>query len=167
LGSGGATISATPPSPVDPGAMWFDSDTGQTFVYYDSSWIEIGGAGGGARMFAGSNAPSSPLEGQLWFDSDTAQTFVYYDSQWVEIGASAMAATVSANAPVSPISGQIWLDSDTGGVYVYYSNVWIEVGAVPQLTSAAINTALGYTPANSSTAATTGKAIAMSIVFGG
>jgi len=67
---------------------------------------------------------------------------------------------------------------------VYYSNVWIEVGAVPQLTSAAIttalgytpappltsaaiNTALGYTPANSSTAATTGKAIAMSIVFGG
>jgi len=116
-------------------------------------------------MFAGSDAPSSPLEGQLWFDTDTAQTFVYYDSQWVEVGASAMAATVSTTAPTGPISGQIWLNSDTGGVYVYYSGVWIEVGAVPQLTSSDVTTALGYTPANSSTATTTGKAIAMAIVF--
>jgi len=186
LGAGGSTISVSPNPPASPteGNLWFDSDTAQTFIYYDSQWVEVGGSTGGAVMQVSSSAPGSPLEGRMWFDSDTAQTFVYYDSQWVEIGASAMAATVSANAPVSPISGQIWLNSDTGGVYVYYSNVWIEVGAVPQLTSAAIttalgytpappltsaaiNTALGYTPANSSTAATTGKAIAMSIVFGG
>jgi len=169
LGAGGSTISVSSNPPASPteGNLWFDSDTAQTFIYYDSQWVEVGGSTGGAVMQVSSSAPGSPLEGRMWFDSDTAQTFVYYDSQWVEIGASAMAATVSANAPVSPISGQIWLDSDTGGVYVYYSNVWIEVGAVPQLTSAAINTALGYTPANSSTAATTGKAIAMSIVFGG
>ena len=168
-GGGSSSISVSPNPPASPseGNLWFDSDTAQTFIYYDSQWVEVGGSTGGAVMQVSSSAPASPLEGRMWFDSDTAQTFVYYDSQWVEIGASAMAATVSANAPVSPISGQIWLDSDTGGVYVYYSNVWIEVGAVPQLTSAAINTALGYTPANSSTAATTGKAIAMSIVFGG
>jgi len=168
-GGGSSSISVSPNPPASPseGNLWFDSDTAQTFIYYDSQWVEVGGSTGGAVMQVSSSAPASPLEGRMWFDSDTAQTFVYYDSQWVEIGASAMAATVSANAPVSPISGQIWLDSDTGGVYVYYSNVWIEVGAVPQLTSAAITTALGYTPANSSTAATTGKAIAMSIVFGG
>lgn len=47
--SGGAsiTVSDTPPASPTSGAMWFESDTGKTFIYYDSFWIEIGGAGGG------------------------------------------------------------------------------------------------------------------------
>lgn len=46
--SGGAsvTISDTPPSSPTAGNLWFESDTGKTFIYYDSSWIEIGGGGG-------------------------------------------------------------------------------------------------------------------------
>ena len=199
LGAGGATISSTAPSAPTSGALWFDSDTAQTFVYYDSSWIEIGGASGGARMQVSSGAPSSPLEGIMWFDSDTAQTFVYYDGQWIEIGASAMSAAVSTVAPDSPITGQIWFNSETGATYVYYDTVWVEVGAVAQnqilqainakgdlIAGTADNTIsrLGVgtngqvLTANSSTAtglewqtpttyATTGKSIAMAIVFGG
>jgi hypothetical protein len=129
FGSGGALISATPPSAPEAGMLWFDSDTGQTFVYYDSSWIEIGGSTNGAIMQVNSNAPTSPTEGTMWFDSDTAQTFVYYDGQWVEIGASAMAATVSDTAPNGPIAGQLWFESDTGATYVYYNSTWVEVGA--------------------------------------
>lgn len=45
--AGGATISDTPPSSPSAGQIWFESDTGKTFVYHDSFWIEIGGAGGG------------------------------------------------------------------------------------------------------------------------
>lgn len=45
--AGGATISDTPPSSPSAGQIWFESDTGKTFVYYDSSWVEIGGGGGG------------------------------------------------------------------------------------------------------------------------
>jgi len=41
--AGGATISDTPPSSPSAGQIWFESDTGKTFVYYDSFWIEIGG----------------------------------------------------------------------------------------------------------------------------
>jgi hypothetical protein len=199
LGAGGATISSTAPTSPDAGAIWFDSDTAQTYVYYDSSWIEIGSAGGGARMFSSSSAPSSPLEGQLWFDSDTAQTFIYYDSQWIEIGASAMGATVSNTPPNDPISGQLWFNSLTGGTYVYYGTNWIEIGASPfsslinninakgdLLVGTADNTIGGLTAGSanqvltvdSSTAtglkwstpteyASTGKAIAMAIVFGG
>jgi len=44
--AGGATISDTPPSSPSAGQIWFESDTGKTFVYYDSFWIEIGGGGG-------------------------------------------------------------------------------------------------------------------------
>ena len=132
LDSGGPlTVSSSSPSTPAEGDLWFDSDTAQTFVYYDSAWVEIGGSSGGARMQVLSGAPTSPLEGTMWFDSDTAQTFVYYDSQWIEIGASAMAATVSTTAPSGPIAGQVWFNSDTGGTYVYYGTTWIEIGAAP------------------------------------
>lgn len=38
---GGATISDTPPSSPISGQIWYESDTGKTFVYYDSFWVEI------------------------------------------------------------------------------------------------------------------------------
>ena len=193
---GGATISDTAPASPLAGQLWFQSTNGKTFVYYDSSWIEVGGVGSGARMVSSSSAPASPLEGSMWFDTDTAQTFVYYDSQWIEIGASGVTASVQDSAPAAPVSGQIWFNSLTGGTYVYYGTNWIEVGASPF--SALVNTinakgdllvgtadntigGLGVGSANqvltvdSSTATglkwatpvSTGKAIAMSIVFGG
>ena len=84
--SGSITVSSSAPASPTEGALWFDSDTAQTFIYYDSQWIEIGGAGSGAKMFVNSSAPTSPVEGTLWFNSTTAQTFIYYDSQWIEIG---------------------------------------------------------------------------------
>lgn len=193
---GGATISDTAPASPLAGQLWFQSTNGKTFVYYDSSWIEVGGIGTGARMVSSSSAPASPLEGSMWFDTDTAQTFVYYDSSWIEIGASGVTASVQDSAPAAPVSGQIWFNSLTGGTYVYYGTNWIEVGASPfsalvntinakgdLLVGTADNTIGGLTAGSagqvltvdSSTATglkwatpvSTGKAIAMSIVFGG
>jgi len=50
--SGGVTVSDTAPSSPTQGQIWFESDTGKTFVYYDSFWIEIGGGGGGGDTSA-------------------------------------------------------------------------------------------------------------------
>lgn len=44
LGSGGVTVSDTIPSSPAQGDMWYESDTGALFAYYDSQWIEIGGS---------------------------------------------------------------------------------------------------------------------------
>lgn len=44
LGSGGVTVSDTIPSSPAEGDMWYESDTGGLFAYYDSQWIEIGGS---------------------------------------------------------------------------------------------------------------------------
>ena len=44
--SSGATVSETPPSSPTTGQVWYESDTGKTFVYYDSFWIEIVGSTG-------------------------------------------------------------------------------------------------------------------------
>lgn len=129
LGAGGATISETAPSPASAGQVWFESDTGQTFVYYDSHWIEIGASGSAA--YVADNPPSNPILGQFWYDSSEASTYVYYDSHWIEIGASGMSAIISDTAPSSPISGQIWYNSEDAGTYVYYNSIWVEIGAAP------------------------------------
>jgi hypothetical protein len=129
FGAGGATISETAPTSPTAGQVWFESDTGQTFVYYDSHWIEIGASGTAA--YVADSAPGNPITGQLWYNSSEASTYVYYDSQWIEIGASGMSAIISDTAPTNPITGQIWYNSSDGGTYVYYNSIWVEIGAAP------------------------------------
>lgn len=63
---GGATISDTPPASPTAGQIWYESDTGRVFVYYDSFWIEIGASAsstpvGTVNTFAGAAAPSGWL----------------------------------------------------------------------------------------------------------
>lgn len=38
------SVTDTIPSSPLPGDMWFESDSGSTFIYFDSQWIEIGGS---------------------------------------------------------------------------------------------------------------------------
>jgi hypothetical protein len=68
---GGVTVSDTPPSSAEQGDIWFESDTGSFFVYYDSFWIEtqseglIGPAGPeGARGPSGPEGPQG-VEGPI------------------------------------------------------------------------------------------------------
>lgn len=39
--AGGAIISDTAPSTPSAGQIWFESDTGKTFIYYNSQWVEV------------------------------------------------------------------------------------------------------------------------------
>jgi len=40
------TVSDTPPSSPSEGSVWYESDTGKMFVYYDSFWVEASGSDG-------------------------------------------------------------------------------------------------------------------------
>jgi hypothetical protein len=46
--AGTIIVSDTPPSSPSVGDIWFESDTGKTFVYYDSFWVETNGGGSGS-----------------------------------------------------------------------------------------------------------------------
>ena len=85
FGAGGATNSLTAPASPAAGSLWFKTDTAQTFVYYDSYWVEVGASGMAAMV--SDTAPSSPIAGQIWFNSLNGGTYVYYSSAWTEIGA--------------------------------------------------------------------------------
>lgn len=129
LGAGGASVSSSAPASPTTGALWFDSDDGKTYIYYDSFWVEIGGNPLG--VIASDTAPTNPIGGQIWFNSANAGTYIYYDSQWIEIGATGLGAIVSDTAPTSPLTGQIWYNSSDSGTYVYYDSYWVEIGAAP------------------------------------
>ena len=92
------TVSDTAPSSPSQGDLWFESDTGSTYVRYDSYWVEIG-ATGFANAAASSSPPQNPRLGDMWFNSVDGALYVYYDSAWVETGTNdtdSMLSTIAA-----------------------------------------------------------------------
>ena len=147
------TVSDTAPVSPSEGDLWFESDTGITFIYYDSFWVEVGtqplgppgptgptgptGASGATGVFyTGTTAPSSPATGTVWFNSETGAFYVYYDSYWVETSNANDGPTgptgatgafyASTTPPTSPEVGSAWYNSETGSFYVYYDSYWVE-----------------------------------------
>lgn len=47
---GGATVSETAPTSPSAGDFWFNSATAETFIYYDSTWVEVGEGGGSGLL---------------------------------------------------------------------------------------------------------------------
>ena len=89
VSGGGASVTvqdAAPSSNLAVGNLWYESDTGKTFVYYDSAWVEVGHSSDGQGFQASDTPPSSPSANDIWFESDTGKSFIRYDSAWVEIG---------------------------------------------------------------------------------
>ena len=81
---GSAQVSTTPPSSPASGDLWYNSETGQVFVYYDSYWIEnIAGVAGpqGATGATGAGVPVGGTAGQVLAKVDSDN----YDTQWVTV----------------------------------------------------------------------------------
>ena len=119
--AGGATISDTTPSTPVAGQIWFESDTGKTFIYYDSSWVEVGTQPLGPSGPTGPTGPTGAT-GPTGLTGPTGPTG--------PTGATGAGAplTSSATAPVSPSAGEIWFDTTTGASYIYYNSAWVELG---------------------------------------
>jgi len=105
-GSGAAsmTVSETPPTQgLTSGAMWLDSTTGNTYIYYEdgntSQWIQSAGPevipGRSSEFFIQTTAPASPVDGDVWYDPTEGFTYIYYEdpdsSQWIQFGLNRLA----------------------------------------------------------------------------
>lgn len=95
-GGGSIEISATAPSSPQDGDLWWDSDNGNLYIYYDDGTSQQWVAANGPQVFVGTAAPAG-YQGQLWFDSTQGKTYIYYDdgtsAQWV----SAIGGSLSGN----------------------------------------------------------------------
>lgn len=73
-------IADSPPSSAEEGDLWFESDTGSIFVYYDSSWVEMGGtsAGGSTTIDTIDDISDVTITSPLQF-----QGLLYDGENWV------------------------------------------------------------------------------------
>lgn len=142
-------IGAEPPVGIypyfRPGSLWWESDTGNLYVYYfdgnSEQWVQIGGGGGGsggsALVPTTDTPPDAPQDGQLWWESDTGDLFIWFDdgnsAQWVQVngGSSAVLIPTDDVPPDNPQDGQLWWRSNTGALYIWYddgdSQQWVQV----------------------------------------
>jgi hypothetical protein len=101
----GTIMSDTPPVGPDPGQMWWESDSGNLFIWYadgtSSQWVQING-GSGQKALISDTPPSNPVHGDIWYESDTGNFYVYVDDgtsqQWI-------APNVTLTGDYVPISG--------------------------------------------------------------
>jgi hypothetical protein len=97
ISGGGSQVSVSTVAPTSPteGSLWYNTNLGRTFVYYDDGssqqWVDVAPfnqGGTNSTVTVSSSAPTSPVEGQLWYSTLLARTFIYYSdgtsSQWVD-----------------------------------------------------------------------------------
>jgi hypothetical protein len=160
------------------GEMGFETDSQKIKVGNGTStWTLLDyTSSGGAATVVSDVAPTQDLvEGMIWFDSAEGNTYIYYDSVWVEAspsiaGPAGPAGTyyVSATTPSAPVSGSAWLNTNDGRLYIYNGTTWFEPSNNQEGPTGPTGPAGPTGPEGpAGVSPSTGKIIAMSIVFGG
>jgi microcystin-dependent protein len=160
-GGGSLEVSETPPSSPSEGDIWYNSTTGQTFVYYDSFWVEnIAGVPGpqGPEGPQGPAGADSTVPGPAGADGATgpegpqgpagADGVDGLDGSIGESGLVAQSAEPEDNSV-------LWLDTDEDGVGIPLGGTAGQVLA--KVDSGAFNTEWVdvYTPEQTDTAIAT------------
>ena len=107
-GSGGSTVSIgeTAPSGPSSGDLWYSTDYGRLFVWFDEPTLGIGStsvwidaaptnssgssSGGSSTVSIGATAPSDASSGDLWYSTDYGRLFVWYDEPTLGIGSTSV-----------------------------------------------------------------------------
>jgi len=101
-----------PPTGVQPGTLWWETDTGYMYIYYDDGdsrqWVQALGGDSGT-VVGGAYVSDTPptgilMNGMLWWDSDKGALYASYDDgnsqQWVQIDGGGGAGGGIEEAPV-------------------------------------------------------------------
>jgi uncharacterized protein YcnI len=103
-----SVAATTPPASPEVGDAWYDSASGNLYVYYDSYWVEAASANDGPTGNTGATGATGP----------TGTT-----------GDDGQFSTVADTPPAAPETGDAWYDASSGNVYVYYDGYWVEAAS--------------------------------------
>jgi hypothetical protein len=134
-GGGGVTVAATAPSPASDGDLWWNSNEGELYLYYNdgtsSQWV----AAAGPSVTVQSTAPTG-YEGQLWLDDTDGSMYVYYtdpggaNSQWI--------GAVSRSGGILQVVSTTKTDLFTSSSTSYVDVTGLSVSITPTSTSSKI-----------------------------
>jgi hypothetical protein len=120
LKEGGVIISDTPPPDPTAGTLWWESDSGNMFIWYvdadGGQWVQVSGGGGYLSAYVSDEPPMTPISNQLWWDSNEGSLNLYYvdadSSQWVQVSAPSAADRIEE----APIDGTGYIRQDSSWV---------------------------------------------------
>jgi hypothetical protein len=124
--AGGVTVSDDPKVSPEQGDLWFESDTGILWMWYEDinsqQWVQVNGSSSNAISVA-ETPPASPIPGELWYESDTGILWMSYNdgnsTQWVQvngIGGSGADAYTKAESDANYVN--VVGDAMSGGLTV-------------------------------------------------
>jgi hypothetical protein len=93
-----SVISSTTP-PENTSAIWFNTETGITYIYYDDFWTSIAGSSGAPII--SDTPPVDPVLGTQWFNSSTGKSYLYYSNAWVEIDSNGTSEVSAGNVLIN------------------------------------------------------------------
>lgn len=76
--------------------------------------------------FAGSTAPTNPIEGQLWYDSSAGVLQLWDNTQW-KAASNIQKSTSEPSVETSRV-GELWVDTTNQQLYVFSGSSWILIG---------------------------------------
>jgi len=139
-GAGGGstvTVSGSPGTNYNAGALWFDTNEGRMFVYASGNgvsnpaWYQTNAdavvlKGDVPPSGTGTEAPAR--DGSLWFNTLVGNLFVYdaMSSGWYEAGPSRSFA-YSSTAPAPSTQGAGWYDTVNQHLFVWDGTTWKQV----------------------------------------
>jgi len=109
-----STVAGSAPTGAATGDLWFDSESGNIYVYYDGFWVEAASANDGPTGNTGATGPT----GATGLTGNTGPT-----------GDDGQMSTAATTAPTGAETGDMWYDSESGNVYVYYDGFWVEAAS--------------------------------------
>ena len=136
-GGGGGSIEISATAPVSPSAgdLWWDSDDGKMFIYYDdgttSQWVDAAGP----SVAVQDTAPTG-YEGQLWLDSTDGSMYVYYTDPGG--GASSWIGAVSRSGGILQVVSATKTDTFTTTSTSFTDITGLSVSITPRSTSSKI-----------------------------
>jgi hypothetical protein len=99
-----AAVISSATAPANTTAIWFNTENGNTYIYYDDFWTSIAGSSGAPII--SDTAPADPVLGTQWFNSSTGKSYLYFSNAWIEIDSNG--ATPSSGNVIINGAFDIW-----------------------------------------------------------
>jgi hypothetical protein len=94
-----AAVISSATAPANTTAIWFNTENGNTYIYYDDFWTSIAGSTGAPII--SDTAPADPVLGTQWFNSSTGKSYLYYSNAWIEIDSNGTATASTGNVIIN------------------------------------------------------------------